>query len=112
MEGNTYVKDTVARLIRNLGYRPEEPISDDNVLYQALKTEFAEYNTGDWFDVLCRESATIAEVEGSHFSALTTYLFVSLLQLPYSGHSDEIRIQIARFTWYVLHICACFIDLF
>jgi len=62
MERNSFLKDLLARFIRDLDYHPEERISDDNVCYQSLQFEFSAYNTGPWFDALCRESATIAEV--------------------------------------------------
>jgi len=60
--GSPFVRDIFAQFIHALGYCPEAPITDDNVSYQALQKEFAAYNTGAWFDALCRESATMAEV--------------------------------------------------
>ncbi|KAF9541909.1 terpenoid synthase [Agrocybe pediades] len=80
-----FVKKIYTKFVRHLKYQPLQPIADDNVSYQALQTEFAQYNTGAWFDALCRESASMAE-------------------LSYSGHSDEVRIQIARYTWFLIYV--------
>jgi len=60
--GSPFVKEIFAKFIHALDYHPVAPIANDNVSYQALQNEFAAYNTGAWFDALCRESATMAEV--------------------------------------------------
>jgi len=59
---SVFVKELVTQFVRDLDYHPEVPIGADNVTHQTLRNEFASYNTGPWFDVLCRESASMAEV--------------------------------------------------
>jgi len=59
------VNDIVVRLFRGLEYRPEDPISDDNPRYQALRTDFVKYDNGAPFDSLCRLAANSAEVSFS-----------------------------------------------
>ncbi|KAF9556239.1 hypothetical protein CPC08DRAFT_103391 [Agrocybe pediades] len=49
-----FIKQMLEKLIGSLHYRQERPLDDDNVLYEALKAEFAEFDTGAWFDRLCR----------------------------------------------------------
>ncbi|PPQ81647.1 hypothetical protein CVT25_013342 [Psilocybe cyanescens] len=69
------IKRIYAAFIENLEYSPEGPISDNNETYQALLTEFAAYNTGGkWFQALCQESSTLAEVRVSLNCDLQMYL--------------------------------------
>ncbi|KAF4611017.1 hypothetical protein D9613_006472 [Agrocybe pediades] len=79
------LKEICAKFIRDLNYRPGRLIQDDNASYRALKKEFAQYNTAAWFDNMCREAAAVAE-------------FV------YPDHSEEIRIQIAKYSWFIIYV--------
>jgi len=58
-----FVKELLIQFFRDIDHRRENPIADDNVSYLALKEEFAPYNTGPWFDALCRRCALVAEVK-------------------------------------------------
>ncbi|KAH9477608.1 Monoterpene synthase 25 [Psilocybe cubensis] len=79
------IKEIYSGFIDKLEYSTMSAISDDNETFQALLSEFASYNTGRWFEALCRESSTIAE-------------------LGYANHSPAVRLQAARFTWYLIYV--------
>ncbi|KAF9542010.1 terpenoid synthase [Agrocybe pediades] len=79
------LKAIYGEFIRGMDYRPETPITAENVSYRALQKEFAKYKTAPWFENTCNAAASIAE-------------------LPYPDHSEEIRYQVAKYTWLILYI--------
>jgi len=64
------IRDIFAKLFRDVEYQPESCIADNNVTYQALRTEFASYNNGGSFDTLCRLATTLSEVKEHSFLSL------------------------------------------
>ena len=60
---STSIKEIITFFIESLKYCPEDPIAEDNATYQSLHSEFSAYDDGNkWFDALCKESATMADV--------------------------------------------------
>jgi hypothetical protein len=60
---STSIKEIFTSFVESLKYCPEDPMPEDNATYQSLRSEFSAYDDGNkWFDALCRESATMAEV--------------------------------------------------
>ena len=61
----TFVKEIFANFIQHLEYRPLDPFIpvDTTTTYKSLCSEFSAYNNGGkWFEALCLESSTMAEV--------------------------------------------------
>ena len=61
----TFVKEIFANFIQHLEYRPLDPFIpvETTTTYKSLCSEFSAYNNGGkWFEALCLESSTMAEV--------------------------------------------------
>ncbi|KAF9542009.1 terpenoid synthase [Agrocybe pediades] len=80
-----FLTSICGKLAQDMNYRPEKPITDNNSTYCALQKEFAQYSPAQWFHNACLLAATMAE-------------------LPYPDHSEEVRYQIAKYTWLVLYV--------
>ncbi|KAH9478551.1 Monoterpene synthase 25 [Psilocybe cubensis] len=80
-------KEIITKFVKDLDYRPEEPITEDNPTYRALRSEFLmKYDNGnEFYDQMYRTAVTMAE-------------------LSYRDHAPEIRLEIARFTCFLLHV--------
>ncbi|KAH9478373.1 Monoterpene synthase 25 [Psilocybe cubensis] len=80
------IKMVCADFITKIGYSPLSSIGEDNVTYNTILSEFASFNMEEkLFRKICLEASTIAE-------------------LCYSGTSAEVRVFIARYSWYFLYI--------
>ena len=61
----TLVKEIVSNFIQHLKYRPIDPFIpvETTTTYKSLCSEFSAYDDGGkWFEAMCLESSTIAEV--------------------------------------------------
>ncbi|PPQ89225.1 hypothetical protein CVT25_001304 [Psilocybe cyanescens] len=90
-------KEIVTKFVEDLEYCPEDPITDENATYQAVRSEFStQYDSGNkWFDQMYRTAVTMGEI--AKIPNTTS-------QLPYPDHAPEIRLEIARFTCFLLHV--------
>lgn len=57
-------KAIMTKFVQDLKYEPEDPITDDNPTYQAVRSEFlTQYDNGnEWLDQMYRTAVTMGEV--------------------------------------------------